>query len=273
MDTNRIQTNIHFTVITTTYKRPEAVLKSIHSVLNQTNPNWQLCIVIDDVSSDYSEMLALCKNNAKITTLHNENNSGKNYSLNRVLDVLTEQKYSGYIIYLDDDDWLHENCFADFTKAITSYNGPVWLVSERTNALTNIPFTKVKKNMAYFYYPKDVLLLKNFTGDVTHCVQFPQTVNCRFPTNIKNAEEWMYFSQVSKIATFIFLEKTGTYSAGYAPLGLTKNRINDFKNYRNVLSAALQYRLFSIYIVMYLLGRLIKMVVQTLLWNLNKIRS
>jgi glycosyltransferase involved in cell wall biosynthesis len=273
MDMNSIQPNIYFTVIITTYKRPEAVLKSIHSVLNQTNPNWQLYIVIDDVSSDYSEMLALYRNNTKITTLHNENNRGKNYSLNRVLDVLTEQKYSGYVVYLDDDDWLHENCLTDFTKAITSYSDPVWIVSERTDALTNIPFTKVKKNKAYFYYPKNVLLLKNFTGDATHCIQFSQTANCRFPTTIKNAEEWIYFSQVSKIAPFIFLEKTGTYSEGYAPLGLTKNHINDFKNYHNVLVAALQYRLFSIYIITYLLGRLIKMVVQTLLWHLNKIRS
>lgn len=273
MDTTQAQLDIHFTVIITTYKRPESVLKSIDSVINQTNPNWQIYLVIDDITSDYSNLLALYRDNPKIIVLQNERNNGKNYSLNRALDLLSRKTYSGYIIYLDDDDWLHKNCLADFTKAIASCNEPSWIVSERVNTLTNQPFTIVKKKKANFYYPKDVLLLKSFTGDATHCILFSQTANCRFPTHIKNAEEWVYFSQVAKITTFTFIKKTGTYSEGYAASGLTKNRINDFANYKNVLRDTLQYRLFSAYVIAYLAGRFIKMCTQTLLWHLNKIRS
>ncbi len=266
-------TDSKFTLIITTYKRPEEVIRSIASVVNQTYKLWQLYVVIDDVITDYTTVTETFRDNTQIQIIQNNLNIGKNASLNLVLNKLQNDNYQGYLVYLDDDDWLMEECLSDFNKAINTLNTPDWLVSLRTNHSTNVPFTKVQPHKNIYNYNKDVLLLKRFYGDATHCINFKRTNQCRFPHYIKNAEEWIYFSQVSQKTLFHFIPKTGTWSQGYNPEGLTFNHVNDINIYRKIVREVFQKRLFTVYVALYMMGRLTKMVLNSLFGNRHITRT
>lgn len=266
-------TNSKFTVIITTYKRPEGVMKSIASVIHQTNTSWQLYVVIDDVITDYSAVTEAYKNNNLVQIIQNDSNIGKNASLNVVLNKLQATNYEGYLIYLDDDDWLADDCLSDFNQAINILHEPGWLVSSRTNHTSNVPFTKTQPSINVYNYNKDVLLLKRFSGDATHCINFKLTHLCRFPLYIKNAEEWIYFSQVSQKTDFHFIPKTGTFSDGYNPEGLTRNHVNNFTIYRKIIKDIFHNRLFAVYVGLYLVGRLVKILLASLFGHRHITRS
>ena len=258
-----------FTVIITTYKRPDAVMRSVQSVTSQSYQNWQLYVVIDDTESDYNTLKSL-HDPGKTNIIQNQTNVGKNASVNRVLDILAEQNFGGYIIFLDDDDWLAPNCLADFATHQIKHPDQAWLVSQRASSETGVSYTTTKKPRSQFSYTRDCLLLRTFTGDATHCISFPEIKAVRFPYHIKNAEEWIYFAAIVKhIPLFSYLPVTGTLSPGYAPDGLTQqySHINRWERNKIVLTELKERGLLSSpYVLLYLLGRYTK----TILYSFKK---
>lgn len=253
-----------FTVIITTFNRPESVLKSVNSVLSQTCANWRLIVVIDDPISNYSSLSHLSSTNPKITLLENKENVGKNASVNRALALLREENFAGYIIFLDDDDWLSQSCLQDFTDPIESNEKNNWLVSQRVNVFNQTPFTKNTTGRTVINYFKDSLVSHRFSGDTTHCLKFAPVKNISFPTKIKNAEEWLYFSDVASLEpNFTYLPKAGTYSEGYAEAGLTDIYHQQKQKRHNllpILKEVWQRKLFSPYVIFYVFIRTIKSV-------------
>jgi glycosyltransferase involved in cell wall biosynthesis len=210
-----------FCIVTTTYRRPDAVIQCVQSVQKQTCPSWTHIIVIDDPVSDYTSLHSLGQNDEKIVIVSNETNRGKNASVNVALDHLRTLNFTGYVLYLDDDDWLAPTCLEDFSNTILTSNKQ-WLVSQRVSIATGTPFTINKTGRSEVSYTSDCLITKKFQGDVTHCINFPSVRDVRFSSHIKNAEEWLYFAQVSKkIPKFTYLKVPGTYSNGYTSDGLT----------------------------------------------------
>lgn len=254
-------TKSHFSIILPTYKRPNTVQRAIESVINQTCADWQLILIIDDDTSDYSEIEKFINNN-KITVLKNKQNIGKNASLNRALNLLKENNYQGYLVFLDDDDWLTIDCLETFKKAIEENPTENWFVSQRVNSLTKESFTINKTGRNIINYQSDMLIHRTFTGDTTHCINFQIANNFLFPTRIKNAEEWLYFAQLSIAqGSFKYIPVAGTYSEGYANDGLTHiyhNRHEQIKNNGSVIKEIWSRKLFSPYILLYILGRLLK---------------
>lgn len=253
-----------FCIITTTFKRPDKVLRSVQSVQNQSYTNWQHIVVVDDVSSDYSDLISLQKTGSRLTVLSNQSNLGKNASVNLALSLLHSQKFDGYIIFLDDDDWLETDCLAEFEKSITEGNYP-WVVSQRENATTGKSFTVNNTSGDKISYQYHCLIKKDFTGDATHCIHFSSTKEVRFPNSVKNAEEWLYFAQVSTIHPhFHYVPISGTLSEGYALEGLTdlyhQNRENS-NNALPLLKEVLERQLFSPLILSYVFIRLIRSLV------------
>ena len=254
--------DIEFSIILPTYKRPEMVGRSVMSVVNQTYSYWRLYIVIDDTDQAYNQTKDKYKDNKQITFIQNSENVGKNKSLNIALNKLTEDKFKGFIIFLDDDDWLSPDCLKDFVKVITENPNRNWFVSERANADTKKPYTINKTGRTIVNYMQDMLLTRKFSGDTTQCLNFESVRGLRFPTLIKNAEEWLYFAEVAKAEkNFLFLPTVGTYSLGYATDGLTYNYHNKKERWLNnslVLKELLQRKLPSLPIVVYFIVRLLK---------------
>ena len=254
--------DVNFTIILPTFNRPDTVSKSIDSVLNQTYDNWQLLVIIDDEVEKYKKIFDTYKNENRITFLTNPKNIGKNQSLNHALDYLKKHSFDGFIIFLDDDDWLAENCLQDFKENIDKNLHKDWLVSQRVNYETKLPYTINKTGKEIINYQSDTLLFKKFTGDTTHCLYFPKFSEVRFSALIKNAEEWLYFSTISRIErTFVYIKRAGTYSHGYSENGLTDiyhQKQEKRKNNLFILKEIWTRKLFAPFIIIYLIGRLIK---------------
>ncbi len=249
----------NFCIVTTTYKRPNEILRCVKSVQKQINSTWEMLIIIDDTKTNYDLLKKVAETDSRLTLLQNLENFGKNTSVNRAIDHLCERNFSGYIIFLDDDDWLSPNCLSDFADILKSSSHP-WLVSQRISDTTKHSFTKNNTGRDMIHYQYDSLLKKSFLGDATHCIDFTSTKNVRFPRLIKNAEEWIYFAHLSTIHShFKYIPTAGTVSAGYAQTGLTHQYHFNNESRKNVLllfKEIFSRKIFSPFVYIYLFGRL-----------------
>ncbi len=93
-----------FTVIITTYNRPQKLIRAIKSVIDQTYQDYELVIVNDGSDKDYSqveEFIDAFTNIKYYYKVNEERSVARNYGVN---------KSSGqYICFLDDDDYYLDN--------------------------------------------------------------------------------------------------------------------------------------------------------------------
>ena len=259
-----------FTVIVPTCRRPVEVIRAAKSVMEQTYVDWELYVVIDDVESDYRELLTMPQHDSRIKVFSNNQNLGKNYSLNFVLEKLSTEEFDGYVIYLDDDDWLEPNCLKSFAEEITANPSLKWLVNNRVIESAGKPITKSELDTNSIHYLRDNLLRRKIFGDATHCIYFPTTKHCRYSTRIKNAEEWLYFSQVATVHPhFKYINTTGTFTYGYGKDGLTAQQyaIRSLSRIGILFKEVLSFKIMNPYVYIYLCGRAGK----TLLFNLGRL--
>jgi glycosyltransferase involved in cell wall biosynthesis len=253
---------MQFAILTTTHKRPAELLRAIVSVQNQKYTEYIQYIVNDSPEYDYSEVEQVITSDSKIVYTKNTENIGKNASLNSILQTLRSTDFNGYIVYLDDDDWLTPNCLQDFTAAITKNKtesaSSQWFVSNRSlESDTSLTQNNTgKQRISYFF---DYLLFKRLKGDATHCIVFSPahlgSHSAHFPITIKNGEEWYYFLQLArKYESFVYINQIGTYTNGYQPDGQNAAMQVNYK--QNTLRLWREQQ--SLLISVYLLLRLIK---------------
>jgi glycosyltransferase involved in cell wall biosynthesis len=224
---------MQFAILTTTHKRPAELLRAILSVQAQSLTSYTHYIVNDSPEYDYSEVEQTILADSNIVYSKNVKNIGKNASLNSILQTLRSTDFRGYIIYLDDDDWLAPSCLADFAQAISENSSAGWLVSNRAleNGISLTQNTTGRQRISYFF---DYLLLKRFRGDATHCIAFTSAragiYPAQFPSSVANGEEWYYFLGVARsCGTFVYTNQIGTYTTGYDIGGLTSTTGSSYK--------------------------------------------
>lgn len=103
----KIMNNISLTVFTPTYNRAHTLPKLYESLLNQTDKDFEW-LVIDDGSTDGTEKLIksyIEEGRIQITYFKQEN-QGKHIAINKS----SELAKGDYIITLDSDDYITENC-------------------------------------------------------------------------------------------------------------------------------------------------------------------
>ena len=94
-------------IIIPNYNKSKYIEETISSVLNQDYIDWE-CIIIDDFSSDNSVSIIsrLINNEKRFHLIKNLSNKGANFSRNLGLN----KSKGDFIIFLDADDVLDENC-------------------------------------------------------------------------------------------------------------------------------------------------------------------
>lgn len=94
-------------IIIPNYNKSKYIEETISSVLNQDYIDWE-CIIIDDFSSDNSVSIIsrLINNEKRFHLIKNLSNKGANFSRNLGL----KKSKGDFIIFLDADDVLDENC-------------------------------------------------------------------------------------------------------------------------------------------------------------------
>lgn len=244
-----------FSIITPTYKRSKELLKAVNSVLDQDYNNWEMIIINDSPNFDYNEFekSELAKN-PKIKYLKNKENEGVNYSRNSALGNISPD--SDYFIFLDDDDWLNRNCLTEAFKIINQNKNFDWFVSNRYDNTNHKSLTINKLKTNKINYLKDYLIKKRFTGDATHIIS-TKYKNKKNSEKVKNAEEWIFFAQLSK--RFLYYNFNSTYTNGYQSLGMTKsykNKKDKLKNTWLLFKEAYKNKIFSFWILIYFILRI-----------------
>tara|TARA_B100000768_G_scaffold103512_1_gene96230 strand:+ start:2292 stop:3254 length:963 start_codon:yes stop_codon:yes gene_type:complete len=94
-------------IIIPNYNKSKYIEETISSVLKQDYKDWE-CIIIDDFSSDNSVSIIsrLINNEKRLHLIKNLSNKGANFSRNLGL----KKSKGDFIIFLDADDVLNENC-------------------------------------------------------------------------------------------------------------------------------------------------------------------
>lgn len=111
-----INENMCISIVLPVYNGEKNINNAIHSVLRQTYSNYEL-IVIDDGSTDKTrEILNRYKDQEKIKILK-KNNGGVSSARNVGLVNLT----GDYLMFLDSDDQLMENCLAELVSYVEIY--------------------------------------------------------------------------------------------------------------------------------------------------------
>jgi hypothetical protein len=121
---------------------------------------------------------------------------------------------SEWIIFLDDDDYLSPDTLTHFRELISTHHHKKWFITNRTykdgKSVTNFP----KPNTEYSYI-KDTLILKRCKGDATHCIETKLIRKIRYSKYIKQAEEWIFYYQISLKEKFFYNDHNSTITDGY----------------------------------------------------------
>lgn len=124
------------TIITPTFKRLNSLREAIKSVQDQSYPNWEQIIVSDGFEKDVKDMVESLQD-SRVSyyftyPLHVMGNYQRNYAL----------KYATgeYILYLDDDNILFENCLKKMTTGF--YNKDIGYVVAPIKYGQNILYPK-----------------------------------------------------------------------------------------------------------------------------------
>ena len=100
-------------IIIPNYNKGEVVRHSLGSLLRQSYVDWE-AIVVDDCSSDVSWNLIheYASKDERIVAVRNDKNRGGNYCRN----LGVKMSHGNYLIFLDSDDWLADDCLENRVK-------------------------------------------------------------------------------------------------------------------------------------------------------------
>ena len=109
-------------IVTRTKNRPVTLQRLLENLTKQKYKNFEWIIVNDCGSRDYvNDIRDKALSLGLITkTIHNSTSKGRSYPVN-----LGAEKASGkYMLILDDDDYLHEDCLLEMVDYVEKYD---WL--------------------------------------------------------------------------------------------------------------------------------------------------
>jgi glycosyltransferase involved in cell wall biosynthesis len=212
-----------YSIITPTYQRLEGLRRAIDSVRVQSHTDWEM-IIVNDNPGDDTKYLVRAYADPRIIFIEQEKNSGANAARNRGLDAVNAD--SDRVLFLDDDDYLTPDALATIKQLIIQTSSP-WLVTARgTN--TDTPTTKTTTNTHTYRYLRDYLVTRRFRGDATHAIATGYIrgtlARLRFPTAIRQGEEWLFYAALGRMTSFYYEPVVTTLTEGYTTTGLNNRR-------------------------------------------------
>ena len=254
-----------FSIITPTYKRSILLMRTIKSVVDQKYTNWEMIIVNDSPEdTSYQQFISSAKD-GRVRYYVNDKNRGVNYSRNFAMDNVSSD--SDWIIFLDDDDYLSPEALEELKDLILSKQNIKWFVTNRAYADGRL-ITKFPKNDNFYSYIWDSLILKKCKGDVTHCINTKLIKNIRYSKHIKQAEEWLFYYQISLKEKMYYSSLNTTLTDGYDEThGLNfrkRSRSQEYDNLKSFVKEGCDLKiLHHVTFIIYLLMRLIRLIAKT----------
>ena len=219
--------NIVIGIILPTFNRKELLTRAISSILSQTYEDYVVCIVDDGSSDGTPEMMQKYMDNPKIHYILQAENQGVNAARNVALEYLTQQGKCDFITLLDDDDYFDPEMLYEAKIVIDKHPEEEWFVSRKV-AESRESITKIKHYGLIPYI--DYYLGITMNGDATHIIHTSLIGNTRFSKQFKQAEEWVFFMELSaksEMFTYDFASTICTYlEDGLSAKATQKKRMN-----------------------------------------------
>ena len=152
-------------IIVPVFNTEKYLQKTLNSVLEQTENNWEL-IIVDDGSTDNSPLICdeFAKRDSRIKVFHKENgglSDARNFGM---------QKTTGeYIAFLDSDDYIADNMIKVINRAIKNGNPDLIEFGWKYDS-----FGEISKNNSHSH-PKEIVLDRVYIYDNI----IPQLINIK----------------------------------------------------------------------------------------------
>jgi len=120
IEVKTLSKKILFSIIIPVYNPDITYFKEcINSVIEQSYPNWELCIADDfsPLESPHFDFINTLNTANKIKFLRRENNGHISACTNSAISLASGQ----FILLLDQDDKLHKHCLSSFAEVLNSY--------------------------------------------------------------------------------------------------------------------------------------------------------
>lgn len=175
-----------FSVIITTYNRPKKLIRAVQSVLEQTYRDFELIIVNDGSTDDYSEVVSFIEPYPLIRYFFKENEErsvARNYGVDKARGK--------FVCFLDDDDYYLPNHLQVLYNEIEKQNYTTGLYHtysykiNRSKERTEMPIIPKKEqyNTLEYYVTDGIMTMNNTCGATTVFKEIP------FDKNISYAED------------------------------------------------------------------------------------
>jgi glycosyltransferase involved in cell wall biosynthesis len=165
-----------FSVVITTFNRPEKLRRAIDSVLNQTFKNFEIIVVNDGSSVSYADIESYVGSNESIRYFYKEN---EERSIARNFGV--KESSGNFICFLDDDDYylpehlatLHEKIQVhDFKDGIYHTYSQV-LDGENKVSLPELVLYDAGMTISEFYLTKGIITMNSTCASKKILEEFP----------------------------------------------------------------------------------------------------
>ena len=205
-----------FGVIIPTYNRPDDLKTALHSLLNQSYPNW--CVaVVDDASTISYESVKEEFSDPRIHFMDAPENRGINAARNIGLDFLLNHG-ADFLSFLDDDDEFAPDFFAKAIEIIRKHPEFDWFMSnnygERKKSQQDIQEIRVLDWIDDYIY-------KKFRGDKAHIFSKYIIRDIRLDDRYRASNRWKFYIDLgerSKILAYPHPSIRKQYQEG----GITK---------------------------------------------------
>ena len=193
---------VFFSVIIPLYNRAHLITETIHSVLSQTYPQFEI-IIIDDGSTDNPRDVIAKNflNESRIRYFHitnSERGAARNYGL--------KQASGDFAVFFDSDDWMMPDYLETLNHTIDSSDAPInfictkYIYRDNWGNETKARIGKLKEG----WYDQNFFLKGNFLA-CNYCIRIKQFPYTSFPEDreLATMEDWLFL--------LLNLEKTKIY--------------------------------------------------------------
>jgi glycosyltransferase involved in cell wall biosynthesis len=154
------------TFIIPSLNRP-TIIRTVNSLINQTNPNWKAIIIYDGVKGSIFEDKRIQTFEIEKTGLIGPNNGQSGLVRNFGIDKVDTE----WIGFLDDDDTLHENYVKTLFEKYSDKDFVIWRMVYKNGLIiprfssNNITFGNVGISFCYKNKFNDLLFNNNRDGE------------------------------------------------------------------------------------------------------------
>ena len=195
----------NLSVILTTHLRPKLLARSLESLLNQTDDNFQIILCSDEGSIETRDIANeyLRKNDCLLVLPHLV---GPSSTRNEGLRIASGKK----VIFLDDDDTFDIDFFENLNKSTCNTNHILHYFNYSKCQEVSIDGVKAIETVKHYQgNNKTEIMVGNFIPNNSFVVDSCIAKSVMFDVSLRSHEDWEYLISLNKMIKFAHIDIYG----------------------------------------------------------------